>query len=440
MAAGRAGQLTPTTTSGDIATIRHKPAVVALALLALLAGLPAAAHASVLAATPTALTAKALNARYVQLNWHRSTGDNGTYFYRVFRDGIAIGVRQKAISYLDRPAIGRHTYQVRAIDGAAVQSARSSGVAVTVVSRLPGSAAPAKPTNLTGVTRANGQAHLSWTGGGGGTSATHAHRVYRDGMLIATVAGTSFDDYRAGLRADGYDYTVQAVDINGYASPMTAAVHVGVTPQSFPWSGVLYFSGPSASNAVALTFDDCGNGAVVQRLADILRAHDAPGTFFCTGQATVTNVDILTKVARNFPVGNHTWDHRDLNTLSDAGVFNELITATMKIEAATGQPLPPIMRPPYGHADPGVRADVKKLGMAVVRWNIETNDWRSSTTSQDVLREALAAKAGNIVIMHDKTKTADVLAQIITGLRNKGYRLVTIPALLGIPWSPADPG
>jgi peptidoglycan/xylan/chitin deacetylase (PgdA/CDA1 family) len=97
------------------------------------------------------------------------------------------------------------------------------------------------------------------------------------------------------------------------------------------------------------------------------------------------------------------------------------------------------MRPPYGHADAGVRADVGQLGMAVVRWNIETNDWRSTTTSQDVLREALAAKAGNIVIMHDRTKTADVLAQIITGLRNKGYRLVTVTELLGIPWSPSDP-
>jgi peptidoglycan/xylan/chitin deacetylase (PgdA/CDA1 family) len=41
--------------------------------------------------------------------------------------------------------------------------------------------------------------------------------------------------------------------------------------------------------------------------------------------------------------------------------------------------------------------------------------------------------------MHDRTKTADVLGQIITGLRAKGYRLVTVPQLLGIPWQAAEP-
>ena len=34
--------------------------------------------------------------------------------------------------------------------------------------------------------------------------------------------------------------------------------------------------------------------------------------------------------------------------------------------------------------------------------------------------------------------TADVLAQIIAGLRARGYRLVTVTELLGIPWLPAE--
>jgi peptidoglycan-N-acetylglucosamine deacetylase len=357
----------------------------------------------------------------------------------VVRDGISIGARQSTVSYLDRPALGRHLYQVRAYDGTGIASAVTPAVAVWAVSKLPGAVAPAMPTNLVGFTAANGHARLTWGAGTGGTSATRLFRVYRNGMAIAAATSTSFNDYRAGLRANTYDYTVQAVDANGYTSAMTSAVHVAVTPSLYPWAGHLYFSGPTTQPWVALTFDDCYNGPVVARLAQILRAYNAAGTFFCTGVGAVKNADIVAKVARDFPMGNHTWDHANLNYLTDSEVLTELTTATKKVEAATGRPMPPIMRPPYGSADASVRADCALLGFAVVRWNIDTNDWRKTQTSQGVLDAALQAKSGNIVIMHDRTKTADVLAQIITGLRAKGYRLVTVPQLLGIPWQAAEP-
>lgn len=423
---------------GKTATPRPKPALVALALVALIVGLPGPAHAAIQTATPTGLSAVHKNSRYVQLSWHRSSGDDGSFRYRVVRDGISIGTQQSTVSYLDRPALGRHLYQVRAYDGAGIASSLTPAVAVWAVSKLPGAIAPAKPTNLVGSTGANGQARLTWNAGTGGTSPTHLYRVYRNGMAIAAVTSTSFNDFRAGLRANSYDYIVQAVDANGYTSAMTSAVHVGVRPGVFTWAGRLYFSGSSTQPRVALTFDDCYDGAVVTRLANILRSYNAAGTFFCTGEAAVLHPDMIAKVARDFPMGNHTWDHANLNSLSDSGVLSELTTATRKVEAATGRPMAPIMRPPYGSADASVRADCKLLGLAVVRWNIETNDWRHTTTSQDVLNAALQAKSGNIVIMHDRAKTADVLGKIITGLRAKGYRLVTVTELLGIPWQPAE--
>ena len=40
--------------------------------------------------------------------------------------------------------------------------------------------------------------------------------------------------------------------------------------------------------------------------------------------------------------------------------------------------------------------------------------------------------------MHDKAKTAAALQQIIDGLRARGYQLVSVPEMLGIPWQPAE--
>jgi peptidoglycan/xylan/chitin deacetylase (PgdA/CDA1 family) len=418
--------------------LRRYPVLMAIALATVVAGLPGAAHTSALAATPSGFAASARDGRYVDLSWQRVPDDYGTFLYRVFRDGLAIGARQHGVSYLDRPAIGRHQYQVRAIDGTGRASPLSPAIVVWAVSRLAGSNSPSAPNGLHGETGANGQAHLAWNAADG-TSPEMTYRVYRENMLIASVQDTTFDDYRAGLEAGAYDYAVQTVDGTGVASALTEPVRITVEPQDFPWSGVRWFGGPATSPpTVALTFDDCNSVSAMTRIVSILRAYEAPATFFCIGEAVVAKVDVITDIARDFPVGNHSWSHPDLNTLSDAAVLKQMTTATRKIESATGRPLVPVMRPPYGHADPRVRGDLKLLGLAVVRWTVDTNDWRSTTTSQDVLRSALQATNGGIVLMHDRSKTADVLGQIITGLRNKGYRLVTVPEMLGIPWLTAE--
>jgi CubicO group peptidase (beta-lactamase class C family) len=80
---------------------------------------------------PTGLTPAPRSNRYVQLSWSASI-DNmpGAIRYRIFRDGVAIGVRQTTLSYTDRPSVGKHRYQVRSIDMAGNKSARSPAVSV----------------------------------------------------------------------------------------------------------------------------------------------------------------------------------------------------------------------------------------------------------------------------------------------------------------------
>ena len=73
-------------------------------------------------ASPDALTAVAGDSRYINLAWHKSAADDGTFTYRVFRDGLAIGPWKKGTKYVDRPAFGRHVYQARAMDGASKNS------------------------------------------------------------------------------------------------------------------------------------------------------------------------------------------------------------------------------------------------------------------------------------------------------------------------------
>lgn len=117
-----------------------------------------------------------------------------------------------------------------------------------------------------------------------------------------------------------------------------------------------------------------------------------------------------------------------LDTLADKGVkatFFDLI------EKATGQQ-PTLLRPPYGATNDTVREVAADLGMSQNLWNVDPQDWKDRN-SATVKRRVLAnTRDGSIVLSHDIHQTTrDAYADIIDGLRAKGFTLVTVPELLG---------
>jgi peptidoglycan/xylan/chitin deacetylase (PgdA/CDA1 family) len=69
----------------------------------------------------------------------------------------------------------------------------------------------------------------------------------------------------------------------------------------------------------------------------------------------------------------------------------------------------------------------------------EVGRWRCSlaiiTGGRPVRR--WAARNGSIVLMHDGANVVEALPEIINGLRARGFRLVSLDELLGLPWQPA---
>lgn len=186
------------------------------------------------------------------------------------------------------------------------------------------------------------------------------------------------------------------------------------------------------AKCIALTFDD-GPGPYTARLLDELRRAKAPATFFALGQRVETYPKVARRiVAEGHELASHTWDHRDLTTLTATDVRRQLTRTADAIEKATGK-RPTLVRPPYGATNDTVRAAAKKAGEAVILWNIDTLDWKTRSTPSTV-KAAVGAKRGSIVLMHDiHSSTVDAVPQIIEGLRAKGYTLVTVTDLLGSP-------
>jgi chitin deacetylase len=70
----------------------------------------------------------------------------------------------------------------------------------------------------------------------------------------------------------------------------------------------------------------------------------------------------------------------------------------------------------------------------VVLWSADSNDWKHTTSSSIARRILRQASPGGIALMHDgggnRAATVAALPLIINGLRERGYRFVTVPELL----------
>jgi peptidoglycan/xylan/chitin deacetylase (PgdA/CDA1 family) len=376
--------------------------------------------------------------RYITLSWSAST-DNvpGTISYRVFRNDVAIGTKTTATHYVDRPdAPGTYRYKVRAIDAAGNKSPFSYTIERTVSRGELDTTPPTVPQGISAEQGAHGRAVISWQASSDDRVGDIWYHVLRDGRLIATVKSTSFEDWPAGLLADTYTYSVRAADGAGNVSLMSTSAATDVAPGLYPWGGVVYRNGSRQQPLVALTFDDGYRSANMTAIANILRDHGAAGTFFPTGEAVDNAPGVWANIARDFPVANHTYSHPNLTTRTAEQIESQIRRATLAIEAQTDRAMPPMMRPPGGSHNTTVREVLQAMGLPVILWDIDTRDWEGLTAAE-VRDKALAAKNGSIVLLHDGTNVVQALPEIINGLRAKGFRLVSLDELLGLPWQPA---
>jgi peptidoglycan/xylan/chitin deacetylase (PgdA/CDA1 family) len=184
---------------------------------------------------------------------------------------------------------------------------------------------------------------------------------------------------------------------------------------------------------MALTFDD-GPGPYTAQLLAVLQRYRVPATFFEVGvEEGYFHAGTSAIVAAGDPIGDHTQIHAAMAKLSAADQRTQLLEQ-ISSTGAWGAPYPRMFRPPYGSFNQTTLAVLRQMKMLMVLWTIDTNDYRQPGVPAIVSSALTGARPGAIVLMHDaggtRTETVAALPQIITGLRAKGYTLVTVPKLL----------
>jgi peptidoglycan-N-acetylglucosamine deacetylase len=184
---------------------------------------------------------------------------------------------------------------------------------------------------------------------------------------------------------------------------------------------------------IALTFDD-GPGPYTPEVLGVLERFHVRATFFAIGKMErYFSASTMRELQDGDVVGDHTQSHPMLALLSAHDQREELFEQLLRIELLGGD-RPRLFRPPYGSYNATTMRELHALHLLMVLWSADTQDYLQPGVPTIVQRALAGAQPGAILLMHDgggnRSQTVAALPQIITQLRARGYRLVTVPELL----------
>ena len=179
---------------------------------------------------------------------------------------------------------------------------------------------------------------------------------------------------------------------------------------------------------IALTFDDGPHRLYTVQILNSLNKYDSAATFFVVGNRVSESRDILKRmVSEGSEIGNHTWNHKQLTTLKDYEVEEQIAMTQKAVYNATGL-YPQVMRPTYGSIDINLQ---DSLNLPVILWSVDPLDWKTQDSNKIAKNILDTITSGDIVLMHDIFPSTAAAAEIvIRELNRRGFQLVTVNELL----------
>ncbi|MCC8425276.1 glycosyltransferase [Mucilaginibacter sp. UR6-11] len=194
---------------------------------------------------------------------------------------------------------------------------------------------------------------------------------------------------------------------------------------------------------IVLTFDDGPDPDFTPRILDILKREKVPAAFFVVGSMGEKNMQILRREYEDgFEIGNHTFFHPDISTVSLERVNLELNATRKLIESVTGHSTI-LFRPPFNaDAEPQTLAEVipvaesRKQSYINIGESIDPWDWQPGVTKDSIVARTIRqAKNGSMLLLHDaggdtREETVKALPEIIHYFKTHGYQFTTIADIL----------
>lgn len=191
------------------------------------------------------------------------------------------------------------------------------------------------------------------------------------------------------------------------------------------------FMGDPAKKELYLTFDNGYENGYTSRILDTLKAKKVPATFFVTGHYVKTQAELLKRMtAEGHIIGNHSWSHPDVSTISEEKLVEELNRVKTEVAKITGQQEMKYLRTPRGIFNERSLAVSKKLGYTNVFWSLAYMDWnvKAQRGAQHAYEKVTAQfHPGAVMLLHSVSRdNAEALERIIDEARRQGYEFKSL--------------
>jgi len=224
-----------------------------------------------------------------------------------------------------------------------------------------------------------------------------------------------------------------------------------------------------AGSKIAITFDGNASSNGTAELLDTLQELDLKITLFVTGGFVEKYPNLVRRaVLAGHEVGNHSYSHPHLTTYAEnrrhdllPGATRDMLQSQLRrteeaFQKATGRPMAPLWRAPFGEENPTLRAWALELGYLHVRWSslegksLDSLDWIADEhsklyrDSQRMVDRLLSFPhlQGGIVLMHLSTEREEPpwseLPRFVTELRRRGIEPAKVSDMLRVSktWRP----
>lgn len=192
----------------------------------------------------------------------------------------------------------------------------------------------------------------------------------------------------------------------------------------------------TSEKVVALTFDDGPTPGFTGEILQTLNDEDVKATFFLIGGELEKNQDEGKKiVAAGHEIGNHTYSHERMVLITTSFARDE-IEKTDDLIRGIGYDKPTHFRPPYGKKLLALPWYLSQTGRKSITWDVEPETYPVVAASTDeIVKYVLAnTRPGSIILLHvmydRERKSLKAVSPIIKGLREQGFRFMTISELI----------
>jgi peptidoglycan/xylan/chitin deacetylase (PgdA/CDA1 family) len=220
----------------------------------------------------------------------------------------------------------------------------------------------------------------------------------------------------------------QVVARNLEPTPSSSPTHPqGPAKPPAPQAGVAHV----AKGQVALTFDDGPWPGSTPAVLDLLAKYHVKATFCVIGLHADKHPELVKRVvAEGHTLCNHTQNHDTSLPKKGADQIHWAIaTGKDTIVRASGGTSPIFYRAPGGAWSDQVNAEARANGETLLKWTVDTEDWKKGATKQSILSFVdRQLGGGGIILMHDgggdRSATVAALETLLQTLPAKGYQFV----------------